>query len=635
MVFKKILFFLLMLFTLSFASSVSAKMSEEDAKNFMKMSKEERDYLLMYFDEDELGVVSATRSLKSITKVAENVEVVTAEDIELMNAHTLTDLLNTVNGIVVQFGGASPGSIAGVSIQGSEVEHVVVMFDGIVINTASDWADFSGVPVQMIEKVEIIKGPASSVWGSSLGGVINVITKSPLSFKAPVGTVSASYGERNTADMRAEMTGKMSGLGYYLSAGRLQTNGLRSMEEISSNYLYLKLKYDLTARTDLGLSVFYSHGDREEGDFSAYDMSIKDRNENLLAAMSLNSSLSEGLDLNVSLKAARLRIDVETGTLSTGESGTTLEDNRRYGASGKLSWKTGMHTIVFGSDYDYRKVIGDFFDSPPTLNIFAVYVNDTISIDRLTITPGIRYDHTDRSDDFVSPSLGITYALGDKTILRAGVARGFHLPVIGETTNDGIWFKHNPDLKPEEVWSYQAGVESGLLKYVWLKVTVFRHDISDAIVPRDIDVDAGTWTTVNEDKVRRQGVEFELKTMKFYNLTFSAAATFVDSKNVDTGEEIHEWPDYTYDMSLKYDDEKSLRALLKGRYVWWHQDSSMNAKYSSFIFDINIIKTIFKKQDRSCEVFLTGHNIFDGKQYFFDLYKNSGRWVEAGIRYKF
>ena len=636
MVYKKILsFILLMAFTLTFTASVSAKLSEEDMNNLMKMSKEERDYLLMYFDEDDLVVVSATRSLKSITKVAENVEVVSAEDIELMNAHTLTDVLNTINGVVIQFGGASPGSIAGVSIQGSEVEHVVVMFDGIVINTASDWADLSGIPVQMIEKVEIIKGPASSVWGSSLGGVINVITKSPLSFKTPVGTVSASYGERNTADMRAEMTGKTSGLGYYLSAGRLQTDGLRSMEEISTNYLYLKLKYDLTGRTDLGLSLFYSHGDREQGDFSAYDMFIKERNENLFATVSLNSSLSEGLDLNLSLKTARVRIDTETGVLSTGESGTNLEDNRRYGASAKLGWRTGIHNLVFGSDYDYKKVLGDYFNSPPTLNIFAVYVNDTISIDKLSITPGIRYDHTDRSDDFVSPNLGITYALGYKTILRASVARGFHLPVLGETTVDGIWFRHNPDLKPEEVWSYQVGVESGLLKYVWLKASAFRHDISDAIVSQDIDVDAGTWTDVNKDKVRRQGVEVELKTMKFHNLTFSAAATFVDSENVDTGEEIHAWPDYTYDISLKYDDEKSLRALLKGRYVWWHQDSSMNAKYSSFIFDANIIKTIFKKQDRSCEVFLTGHNIFDGAQYFLDLYKNSGRWVEAGIRYKF
>jgi vitamin B12 transporter len=268
------------------------------------------------------------------------------------------------------------------------------------------------------------------------------------------------------------------------------------------------------------------------------------------------------------------------------------------------------------------------------LNIFALYVNDTISINKLTVAPGIRYDYTDRDFDFVSPSLGLTYDLAEKTILRTVVARGFHLPNLGANTTDSEWYRHNPELKPEEVWSYQAGLESGLLKYIWLKAAVFRHDIHDAIVAQDIDVDAGTWTVVNKDKVRRQGVEFALKTMKIYNLTLSSAATFVKSKNLTTGEEIHEFPAYTYDVSLKYDDEKSLRAFLKGRYVGWHQDSAANVK-SGMIVDVNAIKTIFKKQDRSCEIFLTGHNIFDGAQYSIDLFKNARRWIEAGVRYKF
>jgi len=146
-------FLLVAFFIFSLAPSVLA-MSEEDRKNFMKMSEEERKFLLMYFDEDELFVVSTTRSLKSITRIAENVEFVTAADIELMNAHTLADVLNTVNGVVVMFGGASPGSIAGASIQGSTIEHVVVMIDGISISPVSDWADLPVIPAQIIEKVE-------------------------------------------------------------------------------------------------------------------------------------------------------------------------------------------------------------------------------------------------------------------------------------------------------------------------------------------------------------------------------------------------------------------------------------------------------------------------------------------------
>ena len=131
----------------------------------------------MYFDEDELFVVSTTRSLKSITRIAENVEVVTTEDIELMNAHTVADVLNTVTGVQVQTNGGT-GAFSFVNIQGSDQRHVAVFMDGVLLNVFTDnIADIAMIPVQIVEKIEIIKGPASSAWGSSLGGVVNIITK--------------------------------------------------------------------------------------------------------------------------------------------------------------------------------------------------------------------------------------------------------------------------------------------------------------------------------------------------------------------------------------------------------------------------------------------------------------------------
>src|SRR4030042_1499228 len=96
-------------------------------------TEEEKNFLLMYFKEDELKVISATRSLMSINRVAENVTVVTAEDIELMNAHTLADVLNTVTGVQIDFRGGPPGGIGGFSIEGSDLRHVAVLIDGISI----------------------------------------------------------------------------------------------------------------------------------------------------------------------------------------------------------------------------------------------------------------------------------------------------------------------------------------------------------------------------------------------------------------------------------------------------------------------------------------------------------------------
>ena len=103
---------------------------------------------------------------------------------------------------------------------GSEQRHVTVLIDGIIQNNLdSNLADVGIIPVQMIERIEIVKGPASSVWGSALGGVINVITKNPVD-SGLHGTTSVSYGTRNTEDYRAEISGKKGDLGLYLASRR-------------------------------------------------------------------------------------------------------------------------------------------------------------------------------------------------------------------------------------------------------------------------------------------------------------------------------------------------------------------------------------------------------------------------------
>ena len=626
---------LLLLFSLSLCSSVFG-MTEENRKEFMKMSQGEREYLLMYFDEDELFVVSTTRSLKSISRIAENVEVVTKEQIELMNAHTLADVLNTVNGVVVFFSGASPGSIAAPSIQGSQPEQVIVFVDGVVVNwITSDQAGLDSVPAGIIERVEVIKGPASSAWGSSLGGVINVITKDP-SGKGPGGMLSASYGEQNTGDFRAELTGNAGLLGYYLYAGRLQTNGLRPFEEISKNDLYLKLNYQATFRTSLGLTFSYGKGDRQQGDLSDFGFRTEDRTERLFGTLSLHSSLDDNLSVDVSLRAHKKTWDYDLILIDPPDTSTTRYGDEGLGASAKLTWKSGMHAVTAGADYDHKKDTSEIYSgSQPELNVYAIYVNDTISFGKLTLTPGLRYDYTDRDVDFLSPSLGMTYELFDKTLARVNIARGFRLPNLGALAGDNVTgFMHNPDLDAERVWSYQAGLETSALEFLWLKVSAFRHDISDAIVIKDIDLDAGTYTEVNADKVKRQGFELAAKTKKFYNLVLSAAAAWQWTENRTTGEDMHDFPDYTYDIGLTYDDGKSFAALLHGRYVGFHEGPDTTEK-AGILFDLNLRKTLPVGKAASAEVFLTGHNIFNSSQYADALFRNARRWVEAGLRFRF
>jgi len=164
---KKGIFLLCFTLTLTSLCQTSAAQSEEEMK-----------ILRMFYREKDL-VVSPTRHPKPISQVAENITVVTAREIEEMNAHTVAEVLNRIPGLFINFnqGIESFGSTSLIHIQGSEQRHVLVVVDGVRWNFLSEGAaETNSIPVGIIERIEVIKGPASSAWGSSLGGVINIIT---------------------------------------------------------------------------------------------------------------------------------------------------------------------------------------------------------------------------------------------------------------------------------------------------------------------------------------------------------------------------------------------------------------------------------------------------------------------------
>lgn len=598
--------------------------------------EEELKVLQMFYKEKDL-VETATRYPKPISQVAENITVVTAEEIEAINAHTLTDVLNYIPGVQVDSRGG-PGSGANVFIQGSEFRHVLVMIDGVTLNNLSDnAADFGAIPVQEIERVEIIKGPASSSWGSSLGGVINVITKSPDETRSFGGTASASIGDRNTGDYRGEASGKSGDLGYYLSTGKLLSDGLTPSTSFDGNNVYTKLRWDATDKTALQFTIGYIYGVRGAGESQLYDFSVRQDFERLFSTLTLNHTLTDNLELHLSGRGLVQNDDLFRNRF-TGAPETKLTTNEEtIGGSVKLVWRQAVHNLMVGVDYDNRKL--DFnnrnlqsdtmSDGKQRLEKWAIFANDTIAVGRFSFTPGIRYDQTSSNGNFFSPSFGATYAPTENTILRASVARGFSIPPLFATFGIGLVSLPNPGLKVEEVWSYQAGVESAPIKYLWLKTTLFMHDISDVISNKPLG--NNTFMAVNSGRQRREGVEVELKSLPLYNTSFLVGFAFVDVRDRDTGERVAGAARTTYDVGLQYDDQRSFSGNLKGHYIGWDADTAHNA----FIWDLYLAKKLFTWDERTVEVFFSARNLFNSSQFYFPEFRTPGRWFEGGVRFRF
>ncbi|GAB4387355.1 MAG: TonB-dependent receptor [Thermodesulfovibrionales bacterium] len=608
----------ILIFVSAFPATARAAISEREFKT------------LLIFFEDKV-VVSATRYEKRASKTAENVVVVTAEEIERMNAHTLADVLNTVPGVqVAEVGGLGIPPTYG--ILGSETRHVLVLIDGVDVRTLSDGvADTGAIPVQNIERIEIIKGPASSTWGSSLGGVIDIITKTP--GETADGMFSASYGERDTSDLRAEASGRRGRVGYYLNANSLHTNGFSPGRQYSNNTFYGKLGVELSSDTDLRASLSYGDGDRGFGEFEALGLAALNYFEHVFSSVTLGTRLSKDSELSFSARALSQDISTELSALGTADLlATSSFGDDLYGASAKFVHRAGAHSLVAGADYEYSTLRAETIeDGKKSLEKWAVFLNDSVDMDGWALTPGLRYDYTSTNGEFLSPSLGLTYSPARGWTIRAYVARGFNIPTLGFTFASSTFFVPNPGLDMEKVWSYQAGVETSALGPLKLKANVFRHDVEDAITPEPM---GKQFTYVNRDEVRRQGFEVVAGASPMRDMTVTIGYVFVDAEDQRTGETIRNVPRYTWDVALAYVLD-GFKADLRGRYIWWNTEKDLQARYDDFLWDASVMKTLYKESLYKVEGFVTAHNILNGARYNDGRFQNPSRWVEAGLRLRY
>lgn len=621
-------------------------------------TEEEMKILRMYFKEDEL-VLAPTRAPKLLSQVAENISIVTADEIRAMNAHTVVDVLSRIPGIYVEFFGEDFGSDANLSIQGSEPEHILVLLDNVPWNSlAGGNAITQTIPVEIIKRIEVIKGPASSSWGSSLGGVINIVTKDTINSTVPSGSVRASIGERSTQDYRGEVTGSVGKVGYYLYAGTQTSGGLRDNRDYENDSFYSKFDIPFSSFGNMEFTAGYSEPHIDYGDLPSNDITGRyNITRVFFATASLAADISNNLTLEGSFYTRMQKFVQETDELSTGDQYfDTINEEEFIGGSGKIIWHDKTHNAVIGFDVSDSN-LDQKLDSGPTLQAWgapatsrsdsgikkwAVFINDTITIDNISVTPGIRYDTNNVDGDFTSPSLGATYKFGKRTIVRASVAKGFTTPPLNLTSGGGLFLDPNPDLKPEKVWSYQAGAESWIVDFLHAKASFFHHNMKDAQKRELYAAGPPSFNDLyfNKGEIKRTGVELNADTIPFYNISLRTGFTFVRIRlineylyvndDIDTSQK-----NYAYNLKVKYEDSKSFLAELDGRYVWWDMESGPRAKYDTFIWDINFSKKVYSTDKINSEVFLTGHNIFNGSLYTVGDRKNPRRWVEAGLRLSF
>lgn len=507
-------------------------------------------------------IVSATKRPRSFVDASTSVAVLGGDEILEHNSVSLDESLDYVPGVHMVSGQVNIRGSSGFSRGiGSRV---LMLLDGFPALSA-DNADvkWDAIPVDQIERVEIIKGAGSALYGTgALGGIVNVITRNPSArpetrFRILAGVYSDpvhpewewASGKRLFENLDVTHSSTSGKLGYILGLGQKWTNGFKENGWHRRYKGYGKFKYAFTPTSNLTATLNWARDDH--GVFVQW----KDRNEPLEVPLSSKGDKTVSGKLHLNLSYYLLASPV-IGYRVRSFLYRTEFNNRVGGATSSAAYKFGQEfqtDLQKGEDLSLTaglEWIADRVDSSPTLfgrhsglNLAAYMQAELLATNKLGISAGWRFDRY-RTDDRpaeiqFSPRLGLTYKMTPTNSLRTTLGWGFRGPSIAEiytnATFSAVPIAPNTDLVAERSLSYEIGLNNRSLSWLRLDAAVFWSRYRDLVEARP-DV-TGVVSFRNVSKGRISGVEASL-VASWRILDFDAGYTFMDAKeNLPSGDQ--------------------------------------------------------------------------------------------------
>jgi vitamin B12 transporter len=506
-------------------------------------------------------VVTATRTEIPERDATTSISVISAENIRAQQAETVLEALRNVPGLdVVQTG--SRGANTAIFIRGSESDQVLVLIDGVEVNSTTVGAfNFAHLTTENIERIEILRGAGGTLYGSqAIGGVINIITKrgrGPLELG-----LSAEGGNGPTYRQTLALNGEAGKLGYSFSAARLASDGFREFNDDYRN-LSTSGRLDFKFTDDAALKGIFRLVKTDVGLFNsnnfvpgAKDSNSRESLSQYLGKLEWEQKIVKEWDYRISGSIFKEHIkdsddpDPLTECVSFGFPCDTRTRSRFRPQIATAEFQTNYRlgewsTTTFGTEFKRRKASTSSSSDGLSLgeidrairNI-GYYIQQQIKLfdERLIVIPGVRLDDHQNFGTEWSPSVSSSYLFRETgTKLKAGYAEGFRAPTLNELffpPGFGCAAFGNPDLGPEKSWEINAGVEQAIFgDRVKLATTFFHREVSDLIgtgpTPDPTDP-AFCLRAENLGKARFDGVEWSMDIKLFSFLSLGGNYTYLD-----------------------------------------------------------------------------------------------------------
>lgn len=585
-------------------------------------------------------VVTATRTEVPLRETAASITVIDQKTIQEKHLITAADALREVPGLdVVQQGGL--GATTTVFTRGTNSAHTLVLVDGVPVNSPNSGAfDFANLTVENIERIEVIRGPQSTLYGSdAIGGVIQIFTKKGQG--PPTTTLSLEAGAYQTFRETAGLSGSTERFDYSLSAGRVDSRGFSRADRragnaeddgYGNNTLSSRLGFNLTEKTRIEWTARYTNAesDLDGCDPVTFVCPVDDPNfvqkeRSWVTALGLTTTLVDGWNQH-------LRVGYDSDQLRLTDPDTAF-NNASFDTSRKwVDWRHDLtlsrqDLLTVGYEYNAQRGEGEGFDEATVNNGF--YAFNQFRPLPFVLNLGVRYDHNNRFGDDTTYKVETAYLIdATHSKIRAAYGTGFHGPTIVDLFFPGAG---NPTLDPERSRSVEAGFEQALSNdRMHFGVTYFQNRIRDLIV-FVFDTTTFAGKPENIGRAKTNGWELELSAKPTERVLLSANYTLMNTLDEETGAELIRRPRHRAGGSLTVRPIDPLRLVLQARYVGKRFDFGGVPMGGYTVFDLAGTYAVHK----NVALFARVENLLDRKYQEVTGYGTAGLSGYGGVTVTF
>ena len=503
-------------------------------------------------------IITANKYEQDISELPVSAEVIPSEKLSRKNFTNLEDAMRYVPGVNMTSYQISIRGSSGYS-RGAGTR-VLIAYDGIPFYTGDTGEIiWESIPITQVERIEIIKGASSSLYGSAaIGGVVNVITKKipdePVTyFKSSIGLWdNPYYDEWKWADnprifnsLTLSHSRKIGDLGIAGSFSRIEDMSYKQSGFYHRYIGYLKAEYDFSESSSA--SLFFNSLNQKSGNFLYWKDSRNalippeaDQGQTVTTNRQMFGLLFKQIvneNFFINFRGSYYRSDWKDQTASAN---SAMSDLFR----GEIQFNNSLTDKIFlisGIESSFSNVDSDIFGNPTSFSLGAYSQSEYKFEFPLIVTLGLRYDFTKidtiESSSARSPKLGLNYKVNENLIFRSSIAFGFRAPTLAETftstTASGITIKPNPHLKPERNFTFEIGSIYKPFKELTFDAAIFQNEFYDFIEP-GVDPADGLIYFDNVVRARIQGAELSSNIKLFdEKLSLSINHTYLWSRDLE------------------------------------------------------------------------------------------------------